>query len=266
MYLDSAMQDKRFFGIYRGVVVDANDPKDKGRIKLKVPQILGDTSTSWAWPIVNFPNSTSTTSVTVNQAEAPAGAFQDILTQTAPSSTTAYAMLVRTTDFSKQVSVVSNSRVTFSKAGLYNLQWSGQFQNTDTADHDVQVWIRKNGTDIDGSTGLISIPSKHGSVNGHVVTGWNYFVDVSAGDFIQFIWQTDDSAVTLQAYSGGTTPTTPSTASVIITADYVGWSPATATATTTETLNGVYRPSPGAGCWVMFEGGDPNFPLWLGAF
>jgi len=52
MYLDSAMQDKRFFGIYRGVVVDTNDPKEKGRIKLKVPQILGNTSTSWAWPIV----------------------------------------------------------------------------------------------------------------------------------------------------------------------------------------------------------------------
>jgi len=22
----------------------------------------------------------------------------------------------------------------------------------------------------------------------------------------------------------------------------------------------------GTGVWVMFEGGDPNFPLWIGAF
>ena len=51
MYLDSAMQDKRFFGIYRGVVVDTNDPKEKGRIKLTVPQILGNAVTGWAWPI-----------------------------------------------------------------------------------------------------------------------------------------------------------------------------------------------------------------------
>jgi len=27
-----------------------------------------------------------------------------------------------------------------------------------------------------------------------------------------------------------------------------------------------YTPEPGKPCWVMFEGGDPNFPLWLGTF
>lgn len=269
VYVGNA-HDKRFYGIYRGVVADNNDPLNKNRIRMLVPQILGEAVTGWASSIVNFPNSTATTttSVTINQAEAPAGAFQDALTQTAVSSTTAYPILLRTTDVTKQVSVVSNSRITFSKAGIYNLQWSGQFQNTDTGDHDVRVWLRKNSTDIDGSTGLVSIPSKHGSVNGHTVVGWNYFVEVAAGQYIQMMWQSDSDQVTLQAYSGGTTPTTPDTASVIVTADYVGWSPATATATatTTETLNGVYRPSPGDGCWVMFEGGDPNFPLWLGAF
>jgi len=45
-------QDKRFFGIYRGVVVDANDPNDQGRIKMLVPQVLGNAATSWAWPFI----------------------------------------------------------------------------------------------------------------------------------------------------------------------------------------------------------------------
>lgn len=25
-------------------------------------------------------------------------------------------------------------------------------------------------------------------------------------------------------------------------------------------------PTPGSGVWVMFEGGDPDFPVWMGVF
>ena len=27
-----------------------------------------------------------------------------------------------------------------------------------------------------------------------------------------------------------------------------------------------FKVEPGDGVWVMFEGGDPNFPVWLGTF
>ena len=43
--------DKKFYGIYRGIVVDNNDPDELLRIKLQVPQILGNASTNWAWGI-----------------------------------------------------------------------------------------------------------------------------------------------------------------------------------------------------------------------
>jgi len=44
--------DKRFYGIYRGTVADVNDPSNKNRIRLQVPQILGSATTGWAWPII----------------------------------------------------------------------------------------------------------------------------------------------------------------------------------------------------------------------
>ena len=25
-------------------------------------------------------------------------------------------------------------------------------------------------------------------------------------------------------------------------------------------------PAPGSGVWVMYEGGDPDFPIWMGVF
>jgi hypothetical protein len=46
------IQDKRFFGIYRGIVVDTNDPKNLGRLKMQIPQILGTAVTNWSWPII----------------------------------------------------------------------------------------------------------------------------------------------------------------------------------------------------------------------
>lgn len=45
------LSDKRFYGIYRGIVADINDPENLNRIKLKVPQILGSAVTGWCWGV-----------------------------------------------------------------------------------------------------------------------------------------------------------------------------------------------------------------------
>lgn len=40
----------RFYGKYRGQVTDNSDPDDLGRIRAKVPRLLGDETTGWALP------------------------------------------------------------------------------------------------------------------------------------------------------------------------------------------------------------------------
>src|SRR4051794_23185389 len=43
--------ENRFFGKYRGIVVDNRDPKKLGRLRLRVPSVLGpDVVTGWAQP------------------------------------------------------------------------------------------------------------------------------------------------------------------------------------------------------------------------
>ena len=43
--------ERRFYGKYRGIVVDNQDPAKLGRLKLKVPSVLGgDVVTGWALP------------------------------------------------------------------------------------------------------------------------------------------------------------------------------------------------------------------------
>ena len=150
----------------------------------------------------------------------PYGAFEDNTTQS-HTVNTANPMTFNQTDFSDGVTIVSGSRLTVSQAGIYNLQWSGQFQNTDTQLHDASVWLRQNGTDLAGSTGFISVPNSHGGTPGHTIAAWNYFVSLNANDHVEIYWSSDNAAVTLQAYPAGTSPTRPTTASVIATLNFV---------------------------------------------
>lgn len=41
----------RFYGMYRGVVADTRDPLNKNRIKVRIPQVLDNQVTEWAWPV-----------------------------------------------------------------------------------------------------------------------------------------------------------------------------------------------------------------------
>jgi len=154
----------------------------------------------------------------------PYGAFQDTTDQTATANT-ATVMTFNTTDFANGVSVVSNSKLTVAQAGIYNLQFSAQFQNTDSQLHDVSIWLRQDasgaGVDVAGSTGLLSVPNSHGGINGHTIVGWNYYVTLDTNDFVEIWWSTPSTNVTIQAYAAGTSPTRPTTASVVATLTFV---------------------------------------------
>ena len=151
----------------------------------------------------------------------PFGAFQSLVDQPIASANTAYAMTLDTTDFSNGVTTSNSSRINVTNAGLYNLQWSGQFVNTDTQIHDASVWLRVNGTNLTGSTGLISVPNSHGGVNGHSIVGWNYFLELAQNDYVELYWSATNTSISLQHFAAQTSPTRPSTASLIVTMTFV---------------------------------------------
>ena len=192
-----------------------------------------DTSADTRLPIgldtqVLIADSTASTGMKwgTNTAATPTGyygAWQDNITQTAAVSNVGYPMIFRTTDLSNGVTVVTNgtnlTRITFANTGIYNIQFSSQFQNASNSDADVTIWIRKNGTDVAGSAGFIQVPKRisAGAGNeGHVVVGWNYLLSIVAGEYYELVWSTTDAAnVTMEYYPAGSPP--PSTASVILT-------------------------------------------------
>jgi uncharacterized protein involved in type VI secretion and phage assembly len=46
--------ERRYYGKYRGRVVDNADPQKQGRLKLLVPSVLAGTETDWANPVLAF--------------------------------------------------------------------------------------------------------------------------------------------------------------------------------------------------------------------
>jgi hypothetical protein len=139
----------------------------------------------------------------------------------APAASTATVMSMNTTDYANDMSLVDTSKMTVTSSGIYNLQWSGQFNNSDTSLHDISVWIRVDGVDIPGSTGFASIPNSHGGIDGHAIVGWNYFVSLEASQYVELWWSSTNQSITLECYAPQTSPTRPSTASVIATLSFV---------------------------------------------
>ena len=152
----------------------------------------------------------------------PYGAFSSFVDQTTTANT-ATLMTLNTTDFANGVSI-SSSKITVVNPGIYNLQFSAQFQNTDNQIQDISIWLKQNGVDIVGSTGFVSIPARKSASAGeeaHEIIGWNYYVSMNAGDYIEIYWSTTLASVTIQTYAAGTGPVRPSTASVVATLSFV---------------------------------------------
>lgn len=57
--------ENRYYGKYRGKVVDNKDPKGLGRIRVEVPELLNDQKTGWALPCLPYGGSKDTGLFTV---------------------------------------------------------------------------------------------------------------------------------------------------------------------------------------------------------
>jgi hypothetical protein len=152
----------------------------------------------------------------------PYGAFQDSTDQTAANTTTAYAITFDTTDFTNGVTLSNSSRLNVAQAGIYNLQFSIQFKNTTNDGQDVDVWFRKNGTNIDNSNSRFHLPArKSGGDPSHLIAALNFFFSLAANDYVEIMWRPTDVGVSLEHFATSSSPTRPAVPSAIATLSFV---------------------------------------------
>jgi hypothetical protein len=152
----------------------------------------------------------------------PYGAFYDTTDQVAGSTTTAYAITLNSTSSDNGVTIENSSEVTFAYQGIYNIQFSLQLSNDTNATQDVDIWFRKNGTDVDNSNSRFGLaPRKSAGDPYHVIASLNFVESFNAGDYVQLYWRTSDVGAYIEYYAAPSSPTRPAIPSVILTATFV---------------------------------------------
>jgi hypothetical protein len=142
------------------------------------------------------------------------GNFYSTSSQTNPNPNISRSISMSLDAGSVGVTVVSQSRLTVQNTGIYNLQFSAQFEKTSNGVDVVYVWFKKNGTNLADSATSLDITKQAGG-GGRVVAAWNYITPLSASEYVEIAWQAADT--TVQILYSGSTGNIPAIPSVIAT-------------------------------------------------
>lgn len=104
-------------------------------------------------------------------------------------------MTVNNQTFARDIVVLDGSKFTVSNSGLYNIQFSAQFYNSDGGGNSAaaEVWLKKNGTTVPHTGTRMSIRPNHP----YVVASWNYFIDLAVNDYVQLAWDTNTAGINI---------------------------------------------------------------------
>lgn len=91
-------------------------------------------------------------------------------------------------------STISGSKMYFQYAGIYNVQFSAQYQSSNASSAVVNTWIRQNGADIPWTAGEITLAG-----GGLGLPSWNYIVTAAMGDYVELMWSADTNKVSVLA-------------------------------------------------------------------
>lgn len=165
---------------------------------------------------------TTATAADAANTSLPYGSWQNTTTHSAASTTVAYPIDLDTIDFQDGIQLLSSSHLKVLYSGIYNVQFSLQLSSLSNATEEVDVWFRKNGTDIPSSNSSFGLaPRKSASDPYKVIASLNYFASLAANDYIELVWRTSSTSVSIAAFTGLTSPTRPNIPSVIVTMLYV---------------------------------------------
>lgn len=121
-------------------------------------------------------------------------AAQDSTDQYATADNVATKVLWDTLDSGLGFTLNPNSTATPEYTGVYKIDYSLQFFNTDSQIHDAYVWLQVNGVNVPGSASQFSITESHGGVDGAIVAYSSITFTVTGGDEVALYWATTDAA------------------------------------------------------------------------
>ena len=122
------------------------------------------------------------------------GSFYDTTIQTNPVANTVNLFTFNSTWITDGVQVIESSKLKVLHAGNWNIQFSAQVEKTDSGEDQINIWLRKNGSDIAYTNTRVTVDGN----NAKVVTAWNWVVTSVANDYFQIAWSSADTDMRMQ--------------------------------------------------------------------
>lgn len=158
---------------------------------------------------------------------APYGQFSDYNDQAATTIGSENILGLDTTDLSNGIYLSNGDRINFRNAGKYAIQFSIQVVNSTNDVQSLDIWFKKNGTNIDKSNSKFGIkPRKSSGADSQLIAATMVFFDIAANDYIQLAWRPTNTGVSFEhfaavAASAGVTPAIPETPTCFITVQFI---------------------------------------------
>lgn len=158
---------------------------------------------------------------------APYGQFSDYNDQAATTIGSENILGLDTTDLSNGIYLSNGNRINFRNPGKYAIQFSIQAVNSTNDVQSIDIWFKKNGTNIDKSNSKFGIkPRKSSGQDSQLIAATMVFFDIAANDYIQLAWRPTDIGVSFEhfaavAASAGVTPAIPETPTCFITVQFI---------------------------------------------
>lgn len=141
------------------------------------------------------------------------GSFYDTTIQSNTNPASVRVISYNTTTISNGVSIQDGTKIRIANAGVYNIQFSAQFDKTDSGTDQVEVWLAKNGQYVEQSNTKLDVNNN----NAKIVAAWNFVDKANAGDYYELYWYSLDHDMRIYAEGAATSPVRPAIPSVILT-------------------------------------------------
>ena len=144
------------------------------------------------------------------------GAFSDTTNQFQTLINNNLPITLNTTDLSNGLSLTNSNEVLFAFDGTYNMTFSIQLVNANNSIHEINIFLKKNGTPIDNSNSVVSVPQRRMASDGHAIVCVNFMYEMLAGETLGLWWNVNSIDVSIQTIPldaippAGYTPASPS--------------------------------------------------------
>jgi hypothetical protein len=146
------------------------------------------------------------------------GSFINTATITPASADTVYYLPITTLSTSSNMTLSNTGTVTIQKAGHYNIQFSIQLNNADNQEHQFDVWLRKNGSDVANSNTSYDLLKQAKSV-----ASLTFTESFAANDTFEIMYAVNSTQITMTDGGAISSPyVRPATPSVILNVIPVG--------------------------------------------